>query len=359
MVTGGTRGIGYAIVKKYLEVGASVVLCGSKESTANAALEKIKAEMPGADVSAIAPDLCDSASVEAAFKGVFEKYGRFDILANNAGISQHTLLTQYTDEEVDKILDVNIKAVFMCARAAARIMKENGVGCNIIRRKDCHGLESFVMVNPANGSRTKFPQRDTNPGIEWNSQLEEIIKGADILHLDGTNWENAYSAASIAKKHGVTISLDGCSMQKDNEKNIRLASMSDILIMNSKYPLRVSGKDTYEDALLEMSTWGPKVVVATLGNKGSLAVKDGKIVEYGIYKEENVLDTTGCGDVFHGAFLASWLEREDLDFAIKFAAITSGLKTRKMGGRAWIPNRDQVLEIIGNQLLWQQKRRNI
>ena len=131
MVTGGTRGIGYAIVKKYLEAGASVVLCGSRESTANAALEKIKAEMPDADVSAMAPDLCDSASVEAAFKSVYEKYGRFDILANNAGISQHTLLTQYTDEEVDKILDVNIKAVFVCARAAARIMKENGGGCII------------------------------------------------------------------------------------------------------------------------------------------------------------------------------------------------------------------------------------
>ena len=131
VVTGGTRGIGYAIVKKYLEAGASVVLCGSRENTANAALEKIKAEMPDADVSAMAPDLCDSASVEAAFKSVYEKYGRFDILANNAGISQHTLLTQYTDEEVDKILDVNIKAVFVCARAAARIMKENGGGCII------------------------------------------------------------------------------------------------------------------------------------------------------------------------------------------------------------------------------------
>ena len=131
VVTGGTRGIGYAIVKKYLEAGASVVLCGSRESTANAALEKIKAEMPDADVSAMAPDLCDGASVEAAFKSVYEKYGRFDILANNAGISQHTLLTQYTDEEVDKILDVNIKAVFVCARAAARIMKENGGGCII------------------------------------------------------------------------------------------------------------------------------------------------------------------------------------------------------------------------------------
>ena len=131
VVTGGTRGIGYAIVKKYLEAGASVVLCGSRESTANAALEKIKAEMRDADVSAMAPDLCDSASVEAAFKSVYEKYGRFDILANNAGISQHTLLTQYTDEEVDKILDVNIKAVFVCARAAARIMKEIGGGCII------------------------------------------------------------------------------------------------------------------------------------------------------------------------------------------------------------------------------------
>lgn len=128
VVTGGTRGIGYAIVKKYLEAGATVVLCGSKQSTAEAAFAKVKAELPEADVYAIAPFLTDTAAVEEAFKWVFEKFGRFDILANNAGISQSTPLVDYTDEEVDRIMDLNIKAVFICARAAARIMKENGGG---------------------------------------------------------------------------------------------------------------------------------------------------------------------------------------------------------------------------------------
>lgn len=128
VVTGGTRGIGYAIVKKYLEAGATVVLCGSKQSTAEAALAKVKEELPEADVYAIAPSLTGTAAVEEAFKWVFEKFGRFDILANNAGISQSTPLVDYTDEEVDRIMDLNIKAVFVCARAAARIMKENGGG---------------------------------------------------------------------------------------------------------------------------------------------------------------------------------------------------------------------------------------
>ena len=128
VVTGGTRGIGYAIVKKYLEAGATVVLCGSKQSTAEAAFAKVKEELPEADVYAIAPSLADTAAVEEAFKGVFEKFGRFDIIANNAGISQSTPLVDYTDEEVDRIMDLNIKAVFVCARAAARIMKENGGG---------------------------------------------------------------------------------------------------------------------------------------------------------------------------------------------------------------------------------------
>ncbi len=128
VVTGGTRGIGYAIVRKYLEAGAAVVLCGSKESTAKAALDRIKAEVPGAKADAIWPDLTDSASVADAFAGVRKKFGSIDILANNAGISQSTPLYDYTENDIEKILDLNVKAVFICSQAAARIMKEQGGG---------------------------------------------------------------------------------------------------------------------------------------------------------------------------------------------------------------------------------------
>ena len=68
VVTGGTRGIGYAIVKKFLEEGAVTVLCGSREETAMAALEKIKAEMPDARVDAIWPKLSDRKAVTDALQ---------------------------------------------------------------------------------------------------------------------------------------------------------------------------------------------------------------------------------------------------------------------------------------------------
>ena len=128
VVTGGTRGIGYAVVKKFLEAGASVALCGSKPATANAALGKLLFELPEAKILAIAPDLTDSSSVENAFNEVLARFGRFDILVNNAGISQALPLNDYTDEEMDRILDINLKAVFVCCRAAARLMEASGGG---------------------------------------------------------------------------------------------------------------------------------------------------------------------------------------------------------------------------------------
>lgn len=128
IVTGGTRGIGYAIVKKYIEAGASVALCGSRQQTAESALGRIKAEFPDAQVMAIWPDLTDMQSVAEAFAQVKEKFGKIDILANNAGISQNTPLYDYTEKDFDDILDLNIKAVMICSQAAARLMKEDGGG---------------------------------------------------------------------------------------------------------------------------------------------------------------------------------------------------------------------------------------
>lgn len=74
------------------------------------------------------PDLCNPEEVAAAFASVKERFGSLDILANNAGISSRTSIYDYTLEEFSKILDVNLKAVFVCSQAAARIMKEQGSG---------------------------------------------------------------------------------------------------------------------------------------------------------------------------------------------------------------------------------------
>ena len=126
IVTGGTRGIGFAIVKKYLENGANVAIAGSRQESAEKALAQLS-EYEGR-VMAIWPDICSPEEVAAAFESVKAKFGSVDILANNAGLSSRTSIYDYTLDEFSKIMDINVKAVFVCSQAAARIMKEQGGG---------------------------------------------------------------------------------------------------------------------------------------------------------------------------------------------------------------------------------------
>lgn len=131
IVTGGTRGIGFEIVRKYLENGAKVVLFGSRQESVDRALQRLKEENSSWEVEGKHPRLTDAAEVEQAILAVREKYGRIDILVNNAGISQSTPLYDYTAQEFDQVIDLNVKAVFYAILPAAKIMKEQGGGCII------------------------------------------------------------------------------------------------------------------------------------------------------------------------------------------------------------------------------------
>ena len=131
IVTGGTRGIGLAIVRKFLEQGATVVLCGSRAETANQAVKELKTENNDYQVSGIAPKLSDLADVEQVFAKVYQEYGHIDILVNNAGISARESIYEYQENDFDKIVDLNLKAVFVCSKAAIPYMKKQGEGCII------------------------------------------------------------------------------------------------------------------------------------------------------------------------------------------------------------------------------------
>jgi 3-oxoacyl-[acyl-carrier protein] reductase/7-alpha-hydroxysteroid dehydrogenase len=128
IVTGGTRGIGYAIVKKYLENGCKVVLLGSRQETVDKALASLKAENPAWEVEGRCPSLTDAAEMADTINEVAEKYGRLDILVNNAGISQSTKLYDYKPGDFEKIMDLNVVALFNAIQPAAKIMKEQGGG---------------------------------------------------------------------------------------------------------------------------------------------------------------------------------------------------------------------------------------
>mgnify|MGYP004662210795 FL=1 len=131
IVTGGTRGIGLAIVRTYLQNGAKVALFGSREETVNKALDELKAENADWEVIGMAPDLTDYEAVKAAVDDVAHHFGKVDILVNNAGISAREPLEAYEPESFKRIMDLNVTALFNGCKAVEPIMKEQGGGCII------------------------------------------------------------------------------------------------------------------------------------------------------------------------------------------------------------------------------------
>ena len=128
LITGGTRGIGYAIVKVYLENGASVALCGSRQETVDKALEKLKAENPDYKVIGLCPNLQEPEEIEKAVDTVKKTFGSLDIMVNNAGVSARDKLYEYKPEDFAKVMELNVNAAFYCSQAAAKVMKEQGGG---------------------------------------------------------------------------------------------------------------------------------------------------------------------------------------------------------------------------------------
>lgn len=179
VVTGGTRGIGYAIVEKFLENGAQVILFGSREQTVNNALETLRKKY--SKVDGFYPKLTDEKELSSVFQQIKDTYGHIDILVNNAGISSKTKLEDYTEEEYDKVSDLNIKSVFTCSKVILPYLKETkGVILNTSSMVSIYGQPSGVMYPTSKfavNGMTKSLARELAPfGIRVNAVAPGIIE---------------------------------------------------------------------------------------------------------------------------------------------------------------------------------------
>ncbi len=128
IITGGSRGIGFATADKFLAEGAKVVIAASTQESADQAVRQLREKHPDRTVLGIAPNLADLKSVREAFQGVAKSIGCVEILVNNAGVSESTPFTEYTEELFDKVMDLNVKGVFNATRAAGECMVKRGRG---------------------------------------------------------------------------------------------------------------------------------------------------------------------------------------------------------------------------------------
>ena len=129
VITGGTRGIGFATAKSFLENGAKVVIFGTRQATVDKAIKELKEINADFDVEGMWPNLLDYYVVDEVLDQIAEKFGgHIDIFVNNAGLTSRDSLFDYKPSDFDQIIDVNVKAVFNCSKKVATIMKHQDGG---------------------------------------------------------------------------------------------------------------------------------------------------------------------------------------------------------------------------------------
>lgn len=189
IITGGTRGIGYETVRTFLKNKAKVVLFGSKKETVDKALESLLKENPNYELLGLYPNITNELEVKEAFDIIKEKYGHIDILINNAGVSSSTKISNYTEEEYNKIIDLNIKSVFICSKAIIPYMEEQngGVILNTSSMVSIYGQPSgtlYPTTKFAVNGLTKSLARELAPkNIRVNAVAPGIIETDMVANL--------------------------------------------------------------------------------------------------------------------------------------------------------------------------------
>jgi len=126
MITGASRGIGFAAARRFAREGARVCMADIDEEGIRRAEESLRGE--GLEVFGLRVDVTDRAQVESAVEETVRRYGRLDILVNNAGVIRDNLLFKMTDEDWQTVMDVHLKGAFYCSRAAQKVMVEQNYG---------------------------------------------------------------------------------------------------------------------------------------------------------------------------------------------------------------------------------------
>ena len=184
VVTGGTRGIGKGIAKRFLEEGATVIIIGGKnKEDADKAIAELS---PLGQIEAMMVDLSDAAAVEKMIDDVVAKYGRIDILVNNAGIQIRKWATEFPIEEFDKVINVNMRAYYIASRCAARYMQKQGGGSIVCISSG--NSQCFTSQRSAyNISKAAVNGLVATLGVEWarfNIRINAVAPG--VIRTDMT-----------------------------------------------------------------------------------------------------------------------------------------------------------------------------
>ena len=224
----------------------------------------------------------------------------------------------------------------------------------LIVRVGCPNQTAYIIIDERNGERTVLWQRADCLRLQPSEIREQDITSARMLHIDGYDVEAAAYAAGLARANGVPVSLDVDTIYPGFESVLKNV---DYLVASSSWPAKWTQESDPLIALaLLQKEYKCKVAAMTLGDHGSLALQDGHWFYSPAY-EVSCVDTTGAGDVFHGAFCYAVLAGKAMQKVLEFANAAAALNCTAIGARGHIPLRTEVESLIKASAAGQIHRR--
>nr|WP_263326635.1 3-oxoacyl-ACP reductase family protein [Neobacillus sp. Marseille-Q6967] len=164
IVTGGNRGLGRAMALALAEAGANVVIVGRDEEKNQQVVSEV--QEIGRKAISLSTDLRDVDAIGEMVTTVVEKFGRLDVLVNNAGVSHTGRALEVTEKDWDKVMDLNVKSLFFCCQAAAKVMKEQGSG-KIINLASVAGAVGDLGISAYTASKSAVINLTRSLALEW------------------------------------------------------------------------------------------------------------------------------------------------------------------------------------------------
>lgn len=203
----------------------------------------------------------------------------------------------------------------------------------------------FVMVKMGTGERSFVVNHQRNLFVDLTNLNLDRIKKSKVLLIDASWNEAAQQAAHFAKAHGIPVVAD---IHDHSQPSLDLLSLVDYAIIPRHLADVLATKGDYSSALKDLKARNVKYPIVTLGRDGCTYLFQEKIFRQPAFQVE-VVDTTGAGDVFHGAFCYALVRGLALPEAVTFASAVAALACTKLGGRSGIPTYEQTIRFMMEQ----------
>lgn len=214
---------------------------------------------------------------------------------------------------------------------------------DVQRRADCPNQSAYIVIDQTTGERTILWQRPNCLKIVPGQIAPEQIQCAKLLHIDGHDTPAVEHAARIARQSGIPVTVDVDTIYRGFD---RVLPYVDYLIASTNFPVEwTSERDPFRALALIRDEFGMKVAAMTLGPHGAMALADGRY-HYSPAFVVNCRDTTGAGDVFHGAFCYAVVKGYSIQDALELSNAMAALNCKALGAQGGIRGLEDAQRLI-------------